>query len=541
MDRCKVILFAILAVFAASDAFSQVNGKYVPIPKDGVLDTLMFNDTTNILTAITTVGDTFQVIIPDSVGAPGGSADTIYQVDTVYSIDTVFSIDTLYQLDTIADINIYADDGTVDSFRTVSTAGNDLFFNTPNIDFKHSPTSASSLISFPGWSFEGGGGAMGFFTDGTGFFKAVSGTSSIEAKGSDITIQNGGGTILIDDAVNRTRINSADLELNNNDFPTGTPSTLGNGAGRYVWSVLQDGTTPLWTEETNYQQDLSDGGKVGVDQTIDITGGQSVTFSVADNDNATNNELNTNVNLNGTTLEITDAGGTLSQDLSSLASADGNIYDNSGTFSGNRTVGLNGHSLLIQESGSGVSLDMDGNGFLFDGGNNNTLTFGPSGANGNIIGYASDIRFNDAQIPPNLPLQSGTFYWTVDGISGGGAWANAPVSYSEGIGITFTGGNQINAGGDVSGGITWFGQGGSDDFITASGLNSFSMSANGGNNITVNSGGVILNGLTIPNTHNKAVQGIYYYNGNSFIPLDAPSSGTYILKSVNGSVQWVLE
>ena len=36
---------------------------------------------------------------------------------------------------------------------------------------------------------------------------------------------------------------------------------------------------------------LSDGGRVGVNQSIDITNGNSVTFSVADNDNDSGNEL----------------------------------------------------------------------------------------------------------------------------------------------------------------------------------------------------------------------------------------------------------
>ena len=58
------------------------------------------------------------------------------------------------------------------------------------------------------------------------------------------------------------------------------------------------------------------------DNDITLTNGGG-TVSVADSDNDSSNELNTGATLSGTNLELTDAGGTLSVDLSGIAGSNG--------------------------------------------------------------------------------------------------------------------------------------------------------------------------------------------------------------------------
>ena len=98
---------------------------------------------------------------------------------------------------------------------------------------------------------------------------------------------------------------------------------------------------------TTLDLSIEDGNGVSVD----LSGLQD---GVDDADNDPTNELNTGGALNGTTLEITDAGGSVTVDLSSL--------DNSGTDDQNLSgATLNGTTLdLSIEDGNGVSVDLSG-------------------------------------------------------------------------------------------------------------------------------------------------------------------------------------
>jgi hypothetical protein len=100
------------------------------------------------------------------------------------------------------------------------------------------------------------------------------------------------------------------------------------------------GTDTVTTVITdNDQQDLSDGGKVGNNQTIDITDGSSVTFSVADNDNDAANELITLLSFVDDTLSITEAGVTRKVEIISGGGTDDQTVD---TFS------LSGNILTLE-------------------------------------------------------------------------------------------------------------------------------------------------------------------------------------------------
>jgi hypothetical protein len=91
---------------------------------------------------------------------------------------------------------------------------------------------------------------------------------------------------------------------------TGTDVTLSNGGGTI--SVADDDNDPA-----NELQDIS---IVGHDLTLSDGSTLTLPDDVDDADADPTNELNTTVVLNGTDLEITDAGGTITTDLSPLQS-----------------------------------------------------------------------------------------------------------------------------------------------------------------------------------------------------------------------------
>jgi hypothetical protein len=138
----------------------------------------------------------------------------------------------------------------------------------------------------------------------------------------------------------------------------GTTLTIGieNGTSEAVdLSSLQDGTG---TDD----QDLTGATLTGTTLQIDIESGTSATVDlvglqdgVDDADNDPTNELNTGVTLNGTSLDVTDAGGTLSTDLSSL-------QDGTGTDDQDLTgATLTGTTLQIDiENGTSTTVDLVG-------------------------------------------------------------------------------------------------------------------------------------------------------------------------------------
>ena len=97
----------------------------------------------------------------------------------------------------------------------------------------------------------------------------------------------------------------------------------GSPVAGHVLSAVDGTGTLQWADPNtlitdNDNQDLGSSAS-GTDCTITITSGTGTTINVADNDNDPTNEYNSGINLNATVLELTDGGGTLSQDLSALS------------------------------------------------------------------------------------------------------------------------------------------------------------------------------------------------------------------------------
>ncbi|WP_395377231.1 beta strand repeat-containing protein [Marinicella sp. W31] len=85
---------------------------------------------------------------------------------------------------------------------------------------------------------------------------------------------------------------------------------------------------------------------------LSISGGNSVDLATVSGDNDATNELNQNVSLAGTTLTVTDAGGDLSVDLATISG------DNDATNELNQNVSLAGTTLTVTDAGGDLSVDL---------------------------------------------------------------------------------------------------------------------------------------------------------------------------------------
>ena len=130
------------------------------------------------------------------------------------------------------------------------------------------------------------------------------------------------------------------------------------------------------TDTDTDEQDLSDGGKVGNNQTIDITNGDSVTFSVADGDSSGINEIQTistdgtpgNVGLSGSdtiTINVNDADADPGNELQILSINEDTIFLSDGGYVVLPVLDTTNHlqrldSFLIDANKLYASLDRDG-------------------------------------------------------------------------------------------------------------------------------------------------------------------------------------
>lgn len=141
---------------------------------------------------------------------------------------------------------------------------------------------------------------------------------------------------------------------------------------------------------TGGMPDISTDGTPG---NITINNGSTLSINVDDADADPSNELNTGIQLNGTNIEITDNGGTLSEDLSPLLGTDnqniqGSSFDNA---TNNLTIGIeNGNSEIIDLSGLANSGTDNQNiqGSSFDN-NTNNLTIGIENGTSETIDLSS--------------------------------------------------------------------------------------------------------------------------------------------------------
>ena len=168
--------------------------------------------------------------------------------------------------------------------------------------------------------------------------------SGATLNGTSLEITDAGGTKSVD-LSSLDNSGTDDQNLNGSLNGTNLQIDIENGSSATVdLSALQDGVNDADSDPTNELQDWSNlpGIPAGMSDGID---------NVDDADNDPNNELINSAALNGSSLEITDAGGTKSVDLSTL--------DNSGTDDQNLNGSLNGTNLQIDiENGSSATVDL---------------------------------------------------------------------------------------------------------------------------------------------------------------------------------------
>ncbi len=164
-----------------------------------------------------------------------------------------------------------------------------------------------------------------------------------------IELENGGGTLTVD-----LSELEQDLDL------TGNTLSLTGDASTVDLSPYLDNTDG---------QNLSDGGKSGNDQTVNISGGTGITFSVADADSSTSNEIqtidvssHTSAGINLSLLNDGEATKVIpvlstngSNDLAyngdgiflDVSALDSSMYKHNGSLTSSRTVTMNGNNLTF--------------------------------------------------------------------------------------------------------------------------------------------------------------------------------------------------
>lgn len=126
--------------------------------------------------------------------------------------------------------------------------------------------------------------------------------------------------------------------------------------------------------------------KFDVDTTIVATKNDIENININDNDSLSNNELNTAINLNGTTLELTDAGGTLTQDLSSLQGT---------TLTDHPTIDFTGSTAIVYgiQTQTGEDANVSNGRLEHRSGNTNTPTSGNTWGWFDVCRNGSSTRF----------------------------------------------------------------------------------------------------------------------------------------------------
>ena len=193
---------------------------------------------------------------------------------------------------------------------------------------------------------------------------------TISKTGSTVTLSDGGGSFT-------DEVNDADADPSNElqtISKSGSTVTLSNGGGSFTDAVNDADADP-----TNELQTVN---KVGNTVTLSNSGGS---FTVDDSDASATNEFNTGASLVGTDLNITDGGGTLVVDLSSLVGGG----DPSSTNELNTGAVLNGTDLEITDAGGTLIVDLSSLGGGGDPSSTNELNTG-------AVLNGTDLEITDA-------------------------------------------------------------------------------------------------------------------------------------------------
>ncbi len=382
-------------------------------------------------------------------------------------------------------------------------------------------------------------------------------TQDLDLTGTDLSISNGS---TIDLSVLQDGVNDADADPNNEiqtlsfNQSTGELTISGgnfvtlptNGSGGDNWGTQFVQTDGTLTGDGTGGNVLSVNGDLTDDQQLSLSGtnltidnGNTVDLSivqdgVTDADADPNNELISNIDLNGTNLEVTDAGGTSTVDLSPLQDgvndADANPLNELITG-----VALNGNSLEIVDAGGvystdlsslqdGVtdadadpnneiqSLSLSGNDLSISGGNTITLPSGGSGDN-----WGSDVVNSDVTL-------SG------DGTSGNPLSVSGDLTDDQqlslsGTNLTIDGGNTVNLS-SLQDGVNDADADPNNEIQSLS-LSGNDLSISGGNTVTLPSGS---GGSVWSETGNKVYvtsDSIGIGLNNPTYPLEVMTSGLF--------------
>ena len=187
--------------------------------------------------------------------------------------------------------------------------------------------------------------------------------TSVNLNATTLEITDAGGTLTTDLSSLQDGTGTDDQNISGSGL-SGTILTIGIEGGSSEMVDLASLQSPAGSDDQTLSEVLIEGNDAGASQIMNLADPTlaqdaatknyvDMNDEVDDADADASNELNTSVNLNATTLEITDAGGTLTTDLSSLQDGTGTDDQN---ISGS---GLSGTILTIGiEGGSSEMVDL---------------------------------------------------------------------------------------------------------------------------------------------------------------------------------------
>ncbi|MEZ4924241.1 MAG: hypothetical protein R2780_13800 [Crocinitomicaceae bacterium] len=249
-----------------------------------------------------------------------------------------------------------ADSNPTNELQTISKVGNTVTLSNGGGSFTDAVDDADAdntnelqIISKAGSTvtLSNGGGS---FTDDVDDADAdpANELQTVNKVGNTVTLSNGGGSFTTDDSDS----NPAN-EFNTSASLTGSTLNITDGGGTLTvdLSSLGGGADPSSSNELITNAQL-----VGTNLTITEAGTPwTVDLSSLGGAGNPTDELNTTFVLNGNVLEITDAGGTLTADLSPIITGGGDL---SPTNELNTTMVLNGTTLELTDAGGTLTTDL---------------------------------------------------------------------------------------------------------------------------------------------------------------------------------------
>lgn len=274
-------------------------------------------------------GNTLSISNGNSVTLPGGSGSSYTAGTGIDLTGNVITNTSPDQQVVIIGTGETVVSGTYPTF-SVNTSAQNLSLNGNVLSISN-----GNSVTLP----SGGGGS---YVAGTGI--NITGTTISNTAPDQTVTLTGAGITTIGGSYPNYIITSSEvpqvLSL------SGTTLNLSNGGGSVVLPVGAD------NDPTNELQTLTLNGNQ-----LTISNGNTVSLpsgGLPDTDSDSTNELNTGALLNGTTLQITDAGGTLQVDLSSLL----NDNDSDPTNELNTALTLSGTTLSVTDAAGSKSVDL---------------------------------------------------------------------------------------------------------------------------------------------------------------------------------------